>query len=165
MDKDIKIIALRMRKLLKEQKLTQSTLAYRSGISEQTITRIMKCNCKNTPTDYTIEKIAGVLGVCRDYLTGAIDYKNYDSWIDMHSTYTLNPNKEKTLLEMLASWGYAAENSKNEMIIITCPTGEKRILHKKHLEYLLHNFFTLFDSVLFPLNMFPEESTENIIKS
>lgn len=165
MKKDIKIIALRIKMLLKEQNLTQSTLAYRSGISEQTISRIMKCNCKIAPTDYTIEKIAGVLGVCRDYLTGVTDYKNYDSWIDMHSKYTLDANKEKTLLEMLISWGYSAEIKTNDIILITCPTGEKRVLHKKHLEYLLHNFFTLFDSIIFPLDLIPAESAENIIKS
>lgn len=164
MNKDIKIIASRMKELIKEQRLTQKTLAQRSGISAITITRLMKCKCKN-PTNDTIEKIAGVLGVCRDYLTGVTDYKNYDSWIDMHSKYTLDANKEKTLLEMLISWGYSAEIKTNDIILITCPTGEKRVLHKKHLEYLLHNFFTLFDSIIFPLDLIPAESAENIIKS
>lgn len=155
MDNKSKNIQRKIKELLKDRNMSQVALAYHAGITEQTLSNIMQG--KREPNKKTLDAIAGALGVYPDYLTGNIPFKDFSTWLDMFAVYDLNDMQETAVINMIASWGYACTDLQNGFVMVECPNGQKKILCKYHLVNLLNNFFSMFNMILLPDTLAPDE--------
>lgn len=62
------IIQQRLRECIRNSMLSQKVLAEKIGVSEQTVSKYMKCNV--FPALYTLAKLCAVLDVSSDYILG-----------------------------------------------------------------------------------------------
>lgn len=155
MDNKTRNIIRKIKELLEIKKWNQADLAYHAGITEQTLTNLLKGYC--IPKDITLQKIAEALGVYKEYLTGETNYKTFDSWLDLHSVYYFTEKQELSIFNLFSSWGYHIEKTENNFYLVTAPSGSEKILCKWHLESLFYNFFVSFDSVLLPVHLAPND--------
>lgn len=142
------IIASKINELLKERDMSQVALSALSGVTPQTITGIMQG--KHTPKESTLQVIADTLGVYKEYLTGDIQYKNYDSWVKMNLLCDFTPEQTNAIIHLLDAFGYKATAFDTDIMHIECPNGQNKKIGKHHLQSLLNNFFIMFDSLLLP---------------
>lgn len=149
------IIAERINRLLKERGMSQSTLAYESGLSAQTISNIMQGH--RNPNPASLKAIADVLGVYDDYLTGNLPYKDIGAWLDMLAEYDFTDNQASSIFHLLESWGYECTDAGNGFYNVVCPNGTEKILCRNHLVFLIKNFFSSFEMILLPERLFPSE--------
>ena len=148
LDKRQEIIIKRIAELLKEYKWTQVYLAYNSGISEPTLTNIM--NGYTKPNDNTIQKIADAFGVYKEYLTGDIIYKNYNTWSTLFSKADLSENQKKALFDLLNCWGFELQGIENNLITFKCSNDSIKIITTEHLLHIINNMIVTFNAVLVP---------------
>lgn len=152
MDKKQEIIVKKIKELLIENSWYQCDLAFRSGITPQTITNIM--NYKTMPNETTLNDIANAFGVFPAYLTGDIEYRNYKEWKNKNNTCRLSNEQLQAVINMLSAWGYEIKESSNNFITIIKPNGAETKLYIKHLSNITDTFITLLDNSLLPVELF-----------
>lgn len=152
MDNKQKIIVKRVKELLTLNKWAQADLAYKAGITEQTITNIM--NYKTNPNKATLEQIASAFNVFPEYLTNDIPYKNYKDWKNKNIACRLSDNQLQAILNVLIAWGYEIKETSNNFITIIKPNGTETKLYIKHLSNISDTFITLLDNSLLPAELF-----------
>ena len=158
MDNKTKNIQRKIKELITEQNMSQATLAYHAGISQPTLSNIMQGN--HEPKKSTLDAIANALGVYTEYLSGDTPYRDFDHWLDMFASYDISEEQEAAVINMIKSWGYEYTEVNNHFVSVVSPNGQKKILCKWHLVYLLNNFFSMFDMILLPEKLALDEICE-----
>ena len=133
------------------------SLAENAGITQQTLNNIYHKDI--TPRDDTLQALADCLGVYKEYLTSDIQYKDFDTWLEMFSIYDFNEQQEKAISNLLSVWGYEIDTSATDdkgLISVTTPNGEQKKLVLWHLEYIINNFLAGFDNILLPAHLVPD---------
>ena len=148
MDKRQEIIINKISDLLQEYKWTQAFLAYNSGISEPTLTNIM--NGYTKPSDNTIQKIADTFGVYKEYITGDIIYKNFESWNALFYESGITETQQKAFFDLLNCWGYEFLGIQNNLVTFRCPNGAIKVITITHLKHIIDNMIVTFNAVLIP---------------
>lgn len=152
MKKEQKIIVKRIKELLKSNNMSQVTLAFRSGISQQTITNIL--NFKTTPNETTIKTIAETFGVFPEYLTSEVNYKNRKEWKNKNNSNRLTKEQKQAVLDLLVAFDYEITEQSNNYVTLIKPNGTETKLYIKHLSNITDTFITLLDVSLLPSDLF-----------
>ena len=155
--KEIKI-GDRISELIKEHGILKSHFAVEMHVTPQAVSAWL--SNKSMPSDDTIKNIAAYFKVYPEYLTGEIDYKNFEDFKN-HVNIEIEL-RDFTKHNFLHSWGYTfkqsqyfkkndnyyncknkpLDDSDNDFVFeVTTPTGETRYIASSELDLLIDDFF------------------------
>lgn len=151
-------IVMKIKALLAQKGWTQATLAYRSGVKEQTITRLMKH--KKQPYDDTLEKIASALDVYKGYLTGELKYKDFDAWLQLYPEYDMTDQQREAVFNLLVAWGYKVSCTSKGIYEVICPDGTIKKMIPWHLQQFTMSYLSMMESHFLPVELFDDRFEE-----
>lgn len=141
-----KLYLKRLKNILKERNIPQRTLAHYCDVSETSLSSII--NGKSQPNNSTIDSIASGLSVYSEFLTGEINYSDFNDW--KNSNYHYSTEQIETIISFMRSFNYQVvpDSPSIDLITVVTPDQKKKVIDKIHFNILINNFITLFDSYL-----------------
>ena len=148
----------RINELIKERGILKSHFAVEMHVTPQAVSAWL--SNKSMPSDDMINNIAAYFKVYPEYLTGEIDYKNFEEFKEYVDTDIKLRDFAKH--NFLRSWGYTLKESQyfkkngnyyncknkplddydNDFVFeVTTPTGETRYIASSALDLLVDDFF------------------------